>query len=220
MTQIKSSNGGGRNRVSKADWLQGALELLRTAGVEAVRVERLASALGVAKSGFYYHFRDRSDLHDALLDHWERTNTAALVSMAERPAKTITESVGNVFKCAINPDLFDTQLDFAIRDWARRSPRVRETMQRSDAQRLDALTRMFQRFDYPKLEAVARARILYYMQIGYDDARLGEPMSARNALMPAYLVGFTGQHPSDEEVATPRAYTQGLASHQIQAVSD
>ena len=66
-------------------------------------------------------------------------------------------------------------------------------MQRSDAQRLDALTRMFQRFDYPKLEAVARARLLYYMQIGYDDARLGEPMSARNALMPAYLVGFTGQ---------------------------
>ena len=39
---------------------------------------------------------------------------------------------------------------------------------------------MFERFDYPKLEAVARARILYYMQIGYDDAQLNEPMEARN----------------------------------------
>jgi hypothetical protein len=130
--------------------------------------------------------------------------------MAQAPAVTITEAVGNVFRCVINPDLFDTRLDFAIRDWARRAPQVHATLRQSDDRRLAALQDMFARFDYPPLEAVARARILYYMQIGYDDAQLDEPMEARNRLVPAYLIGFTGRTPSQEEVTALQDYARAL----------
>ena len=165
-------------------------------------------------------FRNRVDFNGSSgrgenEDHWQQTNTAALVSMAEKPAATITESVCNVFRCVINPALFDTRLDFAVRDWARRSATVRRAMEASENQRLAALQQMFDRFGYPDLEAVARARILYYMQIGYDDAQLGEPMAVRNALMPAYLVGFTGQHPKPEEVTALRAYAVALESGEL-----
>ena len=48
----------------------------------------------------------------------------------------------------------------------------------SDTRRLSALTDMFARFDYEQLEAVTRARVLYYMQMGYEDARLGRQKAA------------------------------------------
>ena len=200
----------GNTKATRADWLQLALRVLVTEGVEGVKVKPLAAALGVSRSSFYWYFKTRQDLLDALLAHWQATNTAALVRMAGLPADTITRAVGNVFRCVINPALFDTRLDFAIRDWARRSADVKQVLRNSEDQRLAALTQMFQRFAYSDLDAVARARILYYMQIGYDDAQLNEPMADRNRLMPANLAGFTGQTPADSEIEALRAYAEAL----------
>lgn len=200
----------GNVKVTRDDWLNIALSALIRDGVEGVKVQAMGATLGVSRSSFYWYFKSRQDLLDALLHHWQQTNTAALVRMAERPAQTITEAVANVFRCVINPALFDTRLDFAIRDWARRSPKVHKTLSLSDNQRLAALQAMFARFDYPELEAIARARILYYMQIGYDDAKLNEPMEIRNKLTPAYLVGFTGKEPAAHEVDALRAYADAL----------
>src|SRR5262245_7462490 len=56
---------------SRADWLRAARLALRRRGPDAVRVEPLARALGVTKGSFYWHFRDRSDLLEALLKEWE-----------------------------------------------------------------------------------------------------------------------------------------------------
>ena len=200
----------GNVKVTREDWLNLAKRSLIDNGVEGVKVQVLGATLGVSRSSFYWYFKSRQDLLNALLDDWQSTNTAALVQMAEEPAATITEAVGNVFRCVINPALFDTRLDFAVRDWARRSPRVRKTLQLSDNQRLAALQAMFERFDYPELEAIVRARILYYMQIGYDDAQLNEPMEARSQLVAAYLVGFTGMQPTEDEVAALRRYAASL----------
>lgn len=200
----------GNIKATRKDWMNLALTALIRDGVEGVKIQILGSALGVSRSSFYWYFKSRQDLLDALLDHWQETNTNALIEMAEAGAETITQAVGNVFRCVINPALFDTKLDFAIRDWARRSSKVRRILQTSDTRRLNALQAMFERFDYPPLEAVARARILYYMQIGYDDAQLNEPMDVRNKLVPAYLIGFTGQIPTDDEVSALRAYASAL----------
>ena len=40
-------------------------------GADGVRVEVLARELGVTKGSFYWHFRDRADLLEALLVEWE-----------------------------------------------------------------------------------------------------------------------------------------------------
>lgn len=200
----------GNTKVTRSDWLNLAKSALIENGVEGVKVQVLGASLGVSRSSFYWYFKSRQDLLNALLEDWQGTNTAALVNMAEAPAATITEAVGNVFRCVINPALFDTRLDFAIRDWSRRSSSVRESLRQSDDKRLAALQAMFERFDYPEREAIARARILYYMQIGYDDAQLNEPMDVRSQLVASYLVGFTGKEPSKKEVADLKAYALSL----------
>lgn len=200
----------GNIKVTRQDWLNAALAVLKQGGVEAVKVADLASAMGVSRSSFYWYFKNRTDLLNALLRHWERTNTAAMVAQANAPAATITEACCNIFRCNINADLFDNRLDFAIRDWARRSNQVNDILKAGDDARLTALTDMFLRFDYPPLEASARARVIYYMQLGYDDAKLGETLEQRLAMVPGYLIAFTGRAASDREIAAFAAYARSV----------
>jgi AcrR family transcriptional regulator len=152
----------------------------------------------------------RQHLLDALLDQWEATNTAALVEQAAAPAATITEAVCNVFRCFVDDDLFNTRLDFAVREWARRSGGVRKRLDRSDEARLDALTAMFARHGFDPRDAETRARVLYYMQIGYTFAELNEPLDVRLARVPDYLLAFTGQRAQPGEVEALAAYSRAV----------
>ena len=61
----------------KSQWLGAGLDALRKGGVGAVRVERLATDVGVTKGSFYHHFRDRGALLDAMLEFWSREMTDA-----------------------------------------------------------------------------------------------------------------------------------------------
>ncbi|MEO0669310.1 MAG: TetR/AcrR family transcriptional regulator [Pseudomonadota bacterium] len=200
----------GNIKVTRQDWLNAALAVLKSGGVEAVKVAELAAQLQVSRSSFYWYFKNRTDLLDALLAHWEATNTAALVAQAHAPTQTITEACCNIFRCNIDTRLFDPQLDVAIRDWARRSAKVRAVLESSDAARVAALTQMFARHGYPAQNAKARARVLYYMQLGYEDAQLGETLEERLQLVPDYLLSFTGRAALPEEIEAFNAYARSI----------
>ena len=60
---------------------------------------------------------------------------------------------------------------------------------------------MYRRHGYDDEDAFIRARVLYYMQIGYYVLDLKEPVEARVSHLAAYLRAFTGQEPSDADVA-------------------
>jgi AcrR family transcriptional regulator len=201
----------GNIKVTRQDWLNVAMDVLISEGVEQVKVLALSDRLGVSRSSFYWYFKSRQDLLDALLGEWDRTNTAALIAQANAPSETITGAVCNVFHCVIDPEVFNTSLDFAVRAWARGSGKVRRVLDRSNAARLAALSDMFLRYGYAQIEAETRARILYFTQIGYDDADLHETMEERNKLVPMYLLGFTGQHALPQEIAQTQALALRVA---------
>lgn len=196
----------GNVKVTREDWINVAMDVLISEGVDEVKVKPLGERLGVSRSSFYWYFKSRQHLLDTLLEHWQSVNTAAIVKLAGEPAPSITAAVCNVFRCSVNPELFNTRLDLTVRDWARRSGAVRRVLDQSDQARLGALTEMFERFDYPPLEAETRARILYFMQIGYNSAELGEPLRERLKRLPSYLLGFTGREPLREEIEEFNTY--------------
>lgn len=198
----------GNIKVTRTDWLNVAMDVLVTDGVEQVKVLALAERMGVSRSSFYWYFKSRQELLDALLTSWDQTNTAGLITQAETPTETITAAVLNVFRCTTNPELFNTALDFAIRDWSRRSGPVRNLLDASDARRVQALADMFRRFDYPDLEARTRARVLYYMQLGYDMAGLNEPYEQRVSMTGSYLEVFTGKPANPDELAEFAVYAK------------
>ncbi|NRB21098.1 MAG: TetR/AcrR family transcriptional regulator [Rhodobacteraceae bacterium] len=197
----------GNVRVTRDDWLNVAMDVLISDGVEQVKVLALAERMAVSRSSFYWYFKSRQDLLDALLKTWEQTNTAGLVGQATMAAETITAAVLNVWRCTANPDLFNTSLDFAVRDWARRSGPVRHLLDQSDTRRVEALTQMFQRYEFPEVEALARAKALYYMQLGYDMAGLNETGAYRLMMTPEYLKVFTGCEPQPGELEDFTAYS-------------
>ena len=59
-------------RLDAAAWVAAAFDALADGGIDAVRVEPLAKALGITKGSFYWHFADRRALLDAMLDAWMR----------------------------------------------------------------------------------------------------------------------------------------------------
>ena len=62
----------------RLDWIRVASARLSQEGIEAVRVEVLSRELRVSKGSFYWHFRDREDLLNSMLSHWEADETAWL----------------------------------------------------------------------------------------------------------------------------------------------
>ena len=193
-------------KATRDDWLDLALRALAIEGVDHVTVLALSERLGVSRSSFYWYFKNRDELLDALLDRWEKLNTRSIVAQTEEPAATVNQAVCNVFCCWVNPAIFSPRLDFTVREWARRSPSVRKALDRSDQVRTQALKALFVRFGYADQDAFVRARVLYYMQIGYYALDLREPIETRLKLTPHYLKAFTGVDPSEAEIDSFRAY--------------
>ncbi|MEM6985877.1 MAG: TetR/AcrR family transcriptional regulator [Pseudomonadota bacterium] len=196
----------GNIKVTRQDWLNCARARLIQSGIAEVKILSLGAELGVSRSSFYWYFESRQDLCDALLAEWENTNTAILRQHAAARADTITQAVCNLFRCFVNPTLFDQQLDFAVREWSRRDAQVRQVIDRSDQERIEAITQMFERFGVEHALADVRARVLYFMQIGYYALDLAEPIEERLARTRDYLFAFTGEQPRDDEIAALRAY--------------
>ena len=182
-------------KVTREDWLQAARDILVQDGVGEVKILTMGDQLGVSRSSFYWYFKNRDDLLNALLQEWESRNTTLLVAHCQMAATNITEAVCNFFRCFISKHGFDQRLDFAVREWSRRDGSVRSRIDIADGERITAVAEMFSRYGYGDVEADARARILYFMQLGYHALEVREGMDVRMARLEPYVEGFTGRVP-------------------------
>lgn len=188
-------------RGSKGFWLEGAYKMLVTSGVDSIKVMALAEMLNISRTSFYWHFKDRKALLDSLIACWKEKNTGNLIAQTQIDAKTITEAMLNLFDCWINPDLFDSPMDFAIRNWAHNSPELKSILDQTDQKRLMAIQSMFLRFNFDEHQANIRAHAIYYTQVGYISMMVKEQTSDRIAKMPAYIEAFAGLPPTKSELA-------------------
>lgn len=185
----------GHVKVTRQDWLNMARDVLVNEGIGEVKILGLANRMGVSRSSFYWYFKDRADLQSALLDEWETRNTAQILYHCQMPSNGITEAVCNFFRCFVDSKKFDRGLDFAVREWSRRDPTIRTRLDDADASRIAALKTSFTDHGYAPEDADARARIVYFMQLGYHALEVHEDMNTRMSRLEPYIRGFTGQEP-------------------------
>jgi len=188
-----------RTRASEDMWLEAAYEVLTESGVEAVKVMPLAKRLGLTRTGFYWHFKDRAALLEAMIKRWEEKNTGNLVAKTETYAESISEAMFNLFDCWLDNTLFDSRLDLAIRNWARNDPKLQARLNKADATRSAAIMTMFKRFGYSDSQALARSMTVIYTQIGYISMQISEDWGERIARMPDYIEVTTGTVPTKSE---------------------
>ncbi len=192
-------NDSGR-RGSPETWLEAAHCALLETGVDAVKILPLAKRLNLSRTSFYWFFKDREDLLKQLVGRWRSKNTGNMIRQCDSYAETIVEAMLNVFDCWLDSALFDSQLEFAMRSWALQSVDILREVQAADRQRLEALTRMFQRFGYSESTADVRARTTYLVQIGYISMQTMEALDIRMKRIPAYVETFTGRAPKRREL--------------------
>lgn len=198
MSQTAERTGGWRG--SEELWLDAAYGMLVEQGVEAVKVGPLAERIGLSRTSFYGHYDSREALLAALVARWERRNTGNLIARSEAYAETIAEALFNLFDCWLLPDLFDAQLDFAIRNWALADAELRRRLEATDQARIAAIAAMFRRHGAGEDEAQVRAFTVYYTQIGYISMMVSEPVALRIRRMPLYVRTFAGVDPTPAEV--------------------
>jgi AcrR family transcriptional regulator len=149
-------------RVSKDQWLAVALEELEKGGIEAVRIERLAKILCVARSGFYWHFKDRRDLYWHLLDYWFHEYTEVVTSNPLLLVGAPKARLERISKMIQEHNL--GKYDLAFRSWAKYDDAAHEAVKRVTKVRLDFLRHIFNEmgFEGDELEMRAMLFVCYH----------------------------------------------------------
>lgn len=187
-------------RGSKELWLEAAYQLLIEGGIDNVRILSLAKMLKLSRTSFYWFFKDREALLDALLLLWQEKNTSSLLRQAQAPAASLADATLNLFDCWLDNKLFDSILEHAVRSWGVQSPAVAQALKEADTLRMEAIKLMFIRHGSEPLVADVRSRALYLTQIGYISMNTQEDTATRLLRVPSYVAIFSGALPSQQEL--------------------
>jgi AcrR family transcriptional regulator len=181
-----------RNLLTREDWIEAARLVLISSGVDDVKVDRLAKKLNVTRGSFYWHFKHRKELLDALLSGWETQNRAELDQIRIRTEQEDAGAI-EVVRIWLGEDPAYPTFDMAIRFWARKSAEVGRLVREIDEEWIMLLAAIFEGSGEDRMTAIARARVIYFHQIGYYALAFDESLEDRLALAPYYHRVLTGQ---------------------------
>jgi len=134
-------------RTPRNSWIDEGLRALAAGGLDAVRIEPLARALGVTKGGFYWHFDDRRALLDEMLDAWERTMIDEVIERVESEGGDGRAKLRRLFAFASSSRARELlKADLAVRDWSRRDKAVSKRLRRVDNRRMEYMRSLFGEF--------------------------------------------------------------------------
>jgi AcrR family transcriptional regulator len=150
-------------KLGQQDWIELGLKVLAENGVEAVRVEPLAKLLNVTKGSFYWHFKNRDQLLEALLQEWVSRETDRIIEQTEAGGGDANQKLLRLLELAVRDN---GQVENAVRAWATNDIRVAAILAQVDQRRLDYTQNLFLQVGFTPFEAIVRARMAYYSLIG------------------------------------------------------
>jgi AcrR family transcriptional regulator len=178
--------------LTRDDWISGAWDMLGVNGLDGVRVEPLARRLGVTKGSFYWHFKDRQQLVEALLDRWfliwddqmsPRMEQAA--DPADRVWALFESVVGRVTR---GQTVSLRMLSHSDADVARR-------IEERDAQRLAFLMEQLVAIGFSLEEARVRGQVYQTIMTGEYLRSGGLPLEERIARARSYHLMLSSPNP-------------------------
>lgn len=192
LTPTESSPNLTRSALDRDAWIDFAMGVLAEEGLEGLRVEVLARRLNVTKGSFYWHFRDRQALLNAVATRWRDDRIREVDERASIPAaQAMAQILHLIDTYATQPNFTRMKLELAIRDWARRDSLVSAAVESVDHARLHNATRLFELAGFPPDDAHTRALLLFTHVFGLSMMMFEESISAniaeRNASIAALI---------------------------------
>jgi len=152
----------GNKRVSADQWLGKALELFAKTGEGGLRVEKLAAALSISKSGFYFHFKDRDDFLQRLLKYWTHEYTEVIVNNPLLEMTPPRERLRIISTLVFEQNL--TEFDAAMYVWANKDPNIAKQVRRVTDMRLAFIGKALSELGFEGDDLEMRARLF----LGYQ----------------------------------------------------
>jgi AcrR family transcriptional regulator len=147
-------------RTPRTSWIEEGLRALGVGGPDAVRIEKLADALGVTKGGFYWHFDGRPALLEEMLDAWERLVIDEPIKRVEGAGGDARAKLRRLFALASSRDRDLMKIELAIREWARRDKAVAKRLKRIDNRRMEYMRPLFRAFCADEDEVEVRCMLV------------------------------------------------------------
>jgi AcrR family transcriptional regulator len=176
-----------RERLSREDWIAGALTLLGEKGAAAVAVEPLAARLGVTKGSFYWHFRDLAELHSDMRAKWAERSTNFFIARVTEVGGDPAARLGHLLKLVVERAPRAMPVERGMRAWAVADAKTAAHVARIDARRTDFLAAIFLEIGHDAPTAAAYARLLACYVVGEMISGL-KPDSASNAIIAAAVL--------------------------------
>ena len=146
-----------QKRVSKNDWLVAALDMLESSGIEGINIEQLAKKLEVSKSGFYWHFKNKKELYQQLLDYWSHEYTEVVIGNIQHSGENTIQKLNHVMEMIEHYDL--TKYDLSIANWAKNDPQAEATVEIVYKKRLAYVGSIFAELGLDADETEMRTRL-------------------------------------------------------------
>ena len=164
---MKSVPAKPRTQLDRSGWIDGAIEALADEGLSGMRVEALAKRFGVTKGSFYWHFKDRQDLFNAMLQTWKDGRIRDIDKQSAMPAGNESEQLQQIIEIySANRNRKGISIELAVRDWARRDPQASAVVEEVDTYRLESARKLFVATGLSDGEAKSRSLLLYAYVFG------------------------------------------------------
>jgi AcrR family transcriptional regulator len=178
-------------KLGKQDWIDTGLTVLAQSGVESVRVEPLAKLMKVTKGSFYWHFKDRNELLEAIVEEWVRLDTKSVIDRVNQLEADPKMRLLKLFEIAVEDNeqidgLGDGRIENAIRAWATNDAKVAAVVAEVDRQRLDYTADLFMKIGFTPFEALVRAKMAYYTLV-VGEFTIGAQRNQADRLLEAQL---------------------------------
>jgi AcrR family transcriptional regulator len=134
------------------------------AGVDGMKIVPLAKQLGVTSGSFYWHFRNRRELYDALLEFWEREMTDTAIEAAKAFQGPPEDRIWHLMEQVMASGM--ARFDLAIWHWAQSDAAVQKTFKRTIDKRFAFAAWMFKQVGFSKTQAKVRGRMMVVYMMG------------------------------------------------------
>jgi len=178
--------------LTRDDWISGAWDMLGVYGLDGVRVEPLARRLGVTKGSFYWHFKDRQQLVEALLDRWFLIWDGQMSPHMEQAADP-ADRVWALFESVVGRVTRGQTV--SLRMLSHSDADVARRIEERDAQRLAFLMEQLVAIGFSSDEARVRGQVYQTIMTGEYLRSGGLPLEERIARARSYHLMLSSPNP-------------------------
>ncbi len=163
MTTARLRRPAASTNLDAAAWIDAAFDALAEGGIDAVRIDPLAKRLGVTRGSFYWHFKDRETLHQAMLKEWRKRASYVIGSRIESRTSAPDERLKQTLALPNSSPRAKraAAIELAIRLWAGRDANAAKAVRHIDHVRLTYYAKLFNEMGIAKADARKRAYMLY-----------------------------------------------------------